>query len=133
MEKSTYVVVYILKSLKGETIEIFDENGDLVKKTDKVFLLSINGKLENVLADSRKEIENFAKEYIKHSKGKVNSIPILERMSGNYSDRHTLKNWWLKRGVYIDYYKLNSKIHFNVEERTASEGYNISIISNDFK
>ena len=130
MTNIAYVKVYLLRNhSEAKEIKIFDQNGKLIKETDKIFLASIDNHIIPVFADSRKEIENF----INDNKDRINELAE----KGLYND--ILKdikpeNQLMEKGLYI-HYKPDSSILSEIDTEKNDIGiidYTLSVINSKF-
>lgn len=128
MTNIAYVKVYLLRNRsEAKEIKIFDQNGNLVKKTDKIFLVSINNHIIPVFADSRKEIENF----INDNKGRINELAEKGLYNDIFKD---IKPENQLIGLYINH-KLDSSILSKIDtEKNCinSMDYILRVINNKF-
>ena len=128
MTNIAYVKVYLLRNRsEAKEIKIFDQNGNLVKKTDKIFLASIDNHIVPVFADSRKEIENF----INDNKGRLNELAEKGLYNDIFKD---IKPENQLIGLYINH-KLDSSILSKIDTEKNyinSIDYTLSVINSKF-
>ena len=133
MTNIAYVKVYLLRNRsKAKEIKIFDQNGNLVKKTDKIFLASIDNHIVPVFADSRKELENF----INNNKDHINELAKEDSYNAIFKEIADikLKNQLMKKGVYLCS-KLDSSILSKIDTEKNyinSIDYTLSVINSKF-
>ena len=130
MTNIAYVKVYLLRNRsEAEEIKIFDQNGNLVKKTDKIFLASIDNHIVPVFADSRKEIENV----INDNKDRINELAEKGLYNDIFKDIKP-ENQLMEKGLYL-HHKLDSSILSKIDtvkNNIDSIGYILRIINNKF-
>ena len=124
MTNIAYVKVYLLRNRsEAKDIKIFDQNGNLIKKTDKIFLASVDNYIVPIFADSRKEIENF----INNNKDRINELAEKGLYNDIFKDIKP-ENQLIEKGLYI-HHKLDSSILPKID---TEKNYTLSVINSKF-
>lgn len=130
MTNIAYVKVYLLRNRsEAKDIKIFDQNGNLIKKTDKIFLASVDNYIVPIFADSRKEIENF----INNNKDRINELAEKGLYNDIFKDIKP-ENQLIEKGLYI-HHKLDSSILPKIDTEKNyinSIDYTLSVINSKF-